>query len=184
MLRLRLIVLIIAAAAAAASARADQTDKRLDALFGQLAAAKDARQGGSLAGKIWQIWLETQNGDAKALLAEGIEEMDGEDYNAALRDFDKLVVLAPTFAEAWNRRATLLYLMDDLDGSVRDIERTLELEPRHFGALSGLGLIYMQLGKDEAALKAFKRALEINPYLSGAKQHIEALEKRLRNRAI
>ena len=184
MLRLRLIVLFIAVAAAAASARADQTDKRLDTLFAQLAAAKDALQGGSIAGKIWQIWLETQNGKAKKLLAEGIEEMDGEDYDAALRDFDKLVVLAPTFAEAWNRRATLLYLMDDLDGSVRDIERTLELEPRHFGALSGLGLIYMQLGKDEAALKAFKRALEINPYLSGAKQHIEALEKRLRNRAI
>ena len=110
--------------------------------------------------------------------------MGEKDYDAALKDFDKLVVVAPDFAEGWNRRATLRYLMDDLEGSVRDIESTLALEPRHFGALSGLGLIYMQLGKDEAALKAFRRALELDPYLADVKANIKKLEQELGGRAL
>jgi tetratricopeptide (TPR) repeat protein len=183
--RLRTMTLLLALVAAVPGlARADQTDKTLDALFAELKATTDAGRGNALTRRIWQIWLEPRGDKATALLAKGVEEMSEEDYDAALKDFDKLVVLAPDFAEGWNRRATLRYLMDDLDGSVRDIERTLALEPRHFGALSGLGLIYMQLGKDAAALKAFRRALEIDPYLADVKANIKKLEQALGGRAL
>ena len=185
MRRLRALTLLLGLVAAVPGlAWADQTDKALDGLFAELKATTDAGRGTALTRRIWEIWLEPRDAKAKALLAKGVEAMNEEDYDAALQDFDKLVVLAPNFAEGWNRRATLRYLMDDLDGSVSDIERTLALEPRHFGALSGLGLIYMQLGKDEAALKAFRRALEIDPYLADVKAHIKGLEQELGGQAL
>src|ERR1700688_4317521 len=137
--RLRTLTLLLALIwAVPGLARADQTDKALVALFAELKATTDAARGTALTRRIWEIWLEPRDDKTAALLGKGIEAMGEEDYAAALQDFDKLVVLAPDFAEGWNRRATLRYLMDDLDGSVSDIERTLALEPRHFRALSGL----------------------------------------------
>lgn len=167
-----------------APVRADQTDKRLDALFVRLKAAKDAAEGRAITTTIWHIWYETKDEKARGLLSDGIDAMDRQDFDSAKIDFDRLVKDDPNFAEGWNRRATLRYLVDDLGGSVQDIEQTLKLEPRHFGALSGLGLIYLQLGDDKAALKAFKRALEINPYLTSVKANVEEIEKRLKGRAI
>ena len=174
------LMLLAALAAAAGAARADQTDKALDALFAELQTTKDAARGETLTRRIWEIWLEPRDERAEAPLAKGVDEMSEGDYDAALADFDRLVELAPGFAEGWNRRATLRYLMDDLDGSVSDIERTLVLEPRHFGALSGLGLIYMKLGKDAAALEVFHRALALDPFLSGVKENIDKLERGLK----
>jgi tetratricopeptide (TPR) repeat protein len=165
-------------------APADQTDSRLDKLFADLKATSDPVEGEAITGSIWRIWYETDNAKAKALLVEGVDAMESDRYDAALADFDRLVETAPDFAEGWNRRATLLYLMGEVDGSVRDIERTLELEPRHFGALSGLGLIYLQIGNEEAALKAFKRAFEINPHLEGVKANIESIEKSIKEKGI
>jgi tetratricopeptide (TPR) repeat protein len=183
--RVGVITLVLAIVAAVSGlARADQTDKALVALFAELKTTTDAARGTALTRRIWEIWLEPRGDKATALLARGVEAMGEKDYDAALKDFDKLVVVAPDFAEGWNRRATLRYLMDDLEGSVRDIESTLALEPRHFGALSGLGLIYMQLGKDEAALKAFRRALELDPYLADVKANIKKLEQELGGRAL
>ena len=95
----------------------------------------------------------------------------------ATRIFSKIVEIDPDFAEAWNKRATLLYLTGDLAGSVRDIERTLSLEPRHFGALSGLGLIYEQIESADGAIKAFTAALEINPHMPWIVERLEALEE-------
>ena len=178
------LVAVLAALFAAGPLAADQKDKRLAPLFAELAAAKSPAEGDALSDRIWQIWLEAPDARAAALLAEGITAMNGAAYDTALAAFDKLVVAAPDFAEGWNRRATLLYMMDDLNGSVRDIEHVLALEPRHFGALSGLGLIYMKLGDDEAALKAFRRALAIDPYLAGDKENVQTLEKRLKDHAI
>ncbi len=87
--------------------------------------------------------------------------------------------LAPSSPEGWNRRATSRYLAGDFAGSVADIQRTLELEPRHFGALSGLGLIYSQLEDPERAVAAFEAALEINPHLPGARANIQHLRELL-----
>jgi tetratricopeptide (TPR) repeat protein len=170
--------------AAGYPASADQTDGRLDKLFADLKATSDPVEGEAITASIWQIWYETDNTKAEALLTEGVDAMENDRYDTALEDFDRLVETAPDFAEGWNRRATLLYMMGEVDGSVRDIERTLELEPRHFGALSGLGLIYVQIGNEEAALKAFKRAFEINPHLEGVKANIESIEKSMSDKGI
>jgi tetratricopeptide (TPR) repeat protein len=97
----------------------------------------------------------------------------------ALEYFDRLVEHAPGFAEGWNKRATVYYLMENYEASVLDIERTLELEPRHFGALSGLGMIYDAIGEPAAALRSFEAAVAINPHLDGARQRIEALRREL-----
>ena len=102
----------------------------------------------------------------------------------AVERFTELIAAAPNFAEAWNKRATAYYLMERYEDSVRDIERTLALEPRHFGAISGMGLIFLQLGDEVGALDAFEKVLEIHPHARGARFHVERLRERLRGKQI
>jgi tetratricopeptide (TPR) repeat protein len=165
-------------------AAADQTDKRLDGLFAALKTTKDPAEGQAITDQIWQIWYETDDPEVRALLAAGEQAMQDGNPHDALVDFGLVIQAAPRFAEGWNRRATLNYLIGDYDASVQDIEQVLALEPRHFGALSGLGLIYVKLGDDAASLKAFKRALEINPFLTGTRDNVEQIEKRLKGKPI
>ena len=157
------------------SALADQEDRRLDILFGRLAVTADAVEARSLEAAIWQIWLEPGDAKLEPVMARGIAAMNGGRLGAALAFFDRVTREAPGFAEGWNKRATVRYLMKDFDGSVRDIARTLELEPRHFGALSGLGLINMALERPEAALRAFEEVLMIHPNAAGARAHVKRL---------
>jgi tetratricopeptide (TPR) repeat protein len=152
------------------SAFADQSNKRLDMLFEQLRATQDMELGAALTQEIWHIWRETD----KAL----------EQYENALAALNQVVAAAPEYAEGWNTRATLLYLMGDYVASAVDVKRTLALEPRHFGAWSGLGLIYLNVGDERAALVAFSKALEWNPHLSGSRHKLEAVKKQLREHAI
>ena len=95
-----------------------------------------------------------------------------------------MVARTPDFAEGWNRRATVRFMIGDLNGSVDDIRRTLSLEPRHFGALSGLGLIYLQREDWGGARQAFDEALAINPHLPGPRQNLEMIEQRAREETI
>lgn len=106
--------------------------------------------------------------------------MASGDHETALDAFDDLVATAPNFAEAWNKRATVYYLMGRLDESVTDIQQTLELEPRHFGALSGLALIYDAVDQPEAAIRSLEAALEINPHLHGSRARIDQLREKLK----
>jgi tetratricopeptide (TPR) repeat protein len=163
---------------------ADQTDDRLDDLFLQLRSTDDRETGQRVTREIWRIWRHIDDADAYALMGKGVLDMAHRRYKGALRTFNELVQLAPGFAEGWNRRATLLYLMGDYRGSVDDIQRTLALEPRHFGALAGLGLIYMQLDEPQAAEAAFERALQVNPHLPGATGNLERLRQQIRDRVI
>ena len=96
-------------------------------------------------------------------------------YQEALEIFNELIAADPGFAEAWNKRATLHFMMGEIEKSRADVERTLDLEPRHFGALSGLGQIELLSGDREGALKAFENALDTNPHLPGARRMIERL---------
>ena len=112
-------------------------------------------------------------------MAEGIARLNEGNYDAALKLFDRVVELAPGFAEGWNKRATTLFAMGQFEKSVQAIDKVLALEPRHFGALSGLGLCDIRLGKDKEALAAFERAAAIDPNLPGVQAHIEALKQRL-----
>jgi tetratricopeptide (TPR) repeat protein len=162
------------------SALADQQDQRLEDLFARLQTTSSRAEAQAAQQQIWQIWIEADDSLANRLMRNGIEAMAARQNALALQYFDQLVEQAPDFAEGWNKRATVHYLMDDYAASVLDIERTLELEPRHFGALSGLGMIYDAIGKPAAALRSFEAAVAINPHLEATRQRIEALRRQLR----
>jgi tetratricopeptide (TPR) repeat protein len=163
-----------------APAQADQQDIRLEGLFARLQAASSRAEAQATQQQIWQIWIESDDRLANRLMQAGIEAMTGGQHELALQYFDRLVERAPDFAEGWNKRATTYYLMEEYEASVLDIERTLELEQRHFGALSGLGMIYEAIGEPAAALRSFEAAVAINPHLDGARQRIDALRRQLR----
>ncbi len=165
-------------------AAASQTDPRLDPLFRRLAATRDAAEAGQIEQGIWAIWLHSGEPKIDRLMAGGMAAMDAGDADTAEEIFDEIVDEAPDFAEGWNKRATLRYMTGDYRGSLADIARTLELEPRHFGALSGMGLCYLALGDDVRALDAFRRALAVDPHLPGAADRIRALEDKIKGRAI
>ena len=165
---------------APAGAAADQTDPRLDDLFARLQATDRPGEAEALEERIWRIWIEAEDPGQSRVMALGIRDMTLDRLPQALERFDRLVDMAPEFAEAWNKRATVHYLMGNYGASVRDIQRTLALEPRHFGALSGLGLIYDALEEPAAALRSFEAALELNPHMDGPRQRVEELRRNLR----
>jgi tetratricopeptide (TPR) repeat protein len=167
-----------------ASAGADQKDSRLDKLFQQLKSAANIEESQPIEEQIWEIWMQSGDQNIDALMAIGVASMNDGDYAQALRAFGRVVDLAPGFAEGWNKRATVLYLMGHYEDSIKDIAKTLALEPRHFGALSGLGLCNAQLDKQKEALDAFERALAINPNMPGIKLDAEEMKKQLGNKSI
>jgi tetratricopeptide (TPR) repeat protein len=177
-------LVLLACLLGTAGAAADQTDGHLDALFGQLKAAEDTEAARPLEAQIWAIWTQSGNDKVDALMMAGVAALNEADYDAALKAFSQVVAVAPGFAEGWNKRATTLYLLGRFDDSIKDIDQVLRLEPRHFGALSGLGLCNANLDKDQAALDAFERAIAIDPNLDGAKRNIEELKKRLARHSI
>lgn len=179
-----LALVLIVFAALSGFARADQNDPRLGPLFAQLKATANARDGARIAHSIWAIWFDSKNPAVSALLQRGQVHLRGNRFGEAAAAFGQVVRRAPGFAEGWNRRATARYLLGDYAGSLKDIERTLKLEPRHFGALSGRGLVYSKLGRNRAALAAFEAALAINPHLPAARLNIRILRKKLGDKAI
>jgi tetratricopeptide (TPR) repeat protein len=165
-------------------AKAGQDDTRLPALFDRLKTTKSAGEAEAIQQTIWAVWMESKNAEVNLLMLEGVDAMGQSGLQRALEAFDAMVKAAPEFAEGWNKRATVEFLMGDFKASVADIQKTLALEPRHWGALAGLGQIYVALGDDEAALRAFKRALEINPHLASVRAKIKELEEKLEKRKI
>jgi tetratricopeptide (TPR) repeat protein len=165
-------------------ARADQNDSRLGGLFERLKEAESPREAGEVEGRIWQIWSESDDGAVRGLMRDGIAALERGDYPHALTKFDQMVVIAPNFAEGWNKRATVHYLLGDYGQSLADIAKTLALEPRHFGALAGRGLVYVQLEDERRALEAFEAALAIHPNLTSAAANAEQLRKIIRDREI
>lgn len=159
----------------AAPAVADQRDPRLEDLFQRLRSTADEGEAQRIQGGIWRIWMEARDREADELMRQGVQAMALQQLARALRSFDRLVAQTPEFAEAWNKRATVHYLMGNFGASVRDIQQTLALEPRHFGALSGLGLIYDAVEQPAAALRSLEAAIAINPHLEGGAQRVEEL---------
>ncbi len=175
---------LLAAWLGIAAAAAGQDDQRLPALFERLKTTRAAGEAEALQQTIWAVWMESNNAEVNLLMLEGIDAMNQGDLKRALGAFDSMVKVAPGFAEGWNKRATVEFLADDYKASVADIQKTLALEPHHWGALAGLGQIYLALADDEAALRAFKRALEINPHLASIKAKVEEIEAKLEKRKI
>ena len=98
--------------------------------------------------------------------------------------YSRIIEIEPDFAEGWNRRATIYYMMGEYQLSTSDVMETLQLEPRHFGALSGQGMIYMQLMEKELALEYYEKALDVNPHMTAVKQSIEFLKKLIEDEVI
>lgn len=163
------------------AAHADQNDHRLDTLFGELHKTSSQYKANEIVGEIWAVWTEYDNEDAHFEMLKGIEAMGKQQYETALTIFDHVVQNNPEFSEAWNKRATVYYLMGKFDESLSDVYVTLELEPRHFGALSGLGLIHMALGNVPEAIEAFEQALVTNPHMPTIQMRVEMLKEHLRN---
>ena len=163
---------------------ADQTDPRLDALFTRLQTTDDAGDASLATNLIWAIWHQSDDDRINKLMRRGLAQMSARDYPGAVETFGEIIGHEPRFAEAWNKRATVYYLMGDYRASVKDIDRTLELEPRHFGALSGLGLIMTALGNEEAAISAFEATLAVHPFAEGARQNLQALQARQKRRSL
>ena len=139
----------------------------LDRLFGQLHKADNKEAAQAIEKAIWQLWAQSGSPTADALLQQATRAMSENAHQVALRILDTIVEIKPDFAEAWNKRATVYYLERQFDKSLADIEVVLDLEPRHFGALSGLGMIRRELGDERAALKAFRREVVKNVSLYG-----------------
>jgi tetratricopeptide (TPR) repeat protein len=170
-------VMVFVAVAVAASA--DQNDSRLNAMFNQLHELDDPREAQQIERAIWQVWSETGSDTADLLLARGVRAMNDQDFELAMDAFTALITLEPEFAEGWNKRATLHFIMGNFEASIADIDRTLELAPRHFGSLSGLGQIYALMERPKEAIQAYRRALAANPFIRGARATIEALRDKI-----
>jgi len=169
---------------AAPAGATHHTESKLDALFAELNRVESAAEAEPIEKEIWELWMESGDVELDSLMLFGISAMEIGNLPAALSTFDQLVAVAPDYAEAWNKRATVHYLMGNMEASIADVAHTLNLEPRHFGALSGLGLIYVAIGNDKAALKAFEKALAANPHLHEIENLVLRARQRLNGRGI
>ena len=156
----------------------------LDKLFDQLIEVNDSNNAEQLEKKIWSVWNEHPNNDKLTDKLEfGTELMQYGDYNFALIVFDNIIVTDPQWPEAWNKRATLYFLMNDFTNSLNDIEKVLSIEPRHFGALSGQARIFIKLQKYEKAIKSIERALKFYPSFR-SRELIPEIERLIKEESI
>jgi tetratricopeptide (TPR) repeat protein len=131
---------------------------------------------------VWKVWSRSGDTEADGLLQIGIEQMSRGDGPAAVETFTKVIERKPEFAEAWNKRATVYFLMGEHEKSLKDCDEVMKRNPAHFGALAGYGQIYLQLDQPERALSYFRRALRVNPNMRGVQQIIPQLEQLLTER--
>lgn len=158
--------------------------KSLDFLFGALKAAPDREAAEHVEARIWAVWATTPSDTAALLMSRVQTALEKKNNDLALKLLDALVKVRPDYIEGWNRRATLRYMQDDYAPALADIREVLAREPRHFGALTGLGLILQELGEDKRALEAYRAALAIHPYLDKVPERIRTLAEKVEGRDI
>ncbi len=163
--------------------RTDRT-RGLDFLFGALKAAPDEASAKHVEARIWATWMQTPSDTAALLMLRAKAAMEAQQMDVALKLLDAVVKLRPDYVEGWNRRATLYYLRNDYTHSLQDIEQVLVREPRHFGALAGLGMIMQDLGDEKRALDAFRKALAVNPHLEKVPELVKTLTEKVEGRDI
>ena len=158
--------------------------KNLDFLFEALKVAPDADSAKLVEGRIWALWLASGNDTTDLLMSRVKTAMDGKDNKLAIQLLDAVVEMRPDYIEAWNRRATLHFANKDYGKSVADIRQVLAREPRHFGALTGLGVIMQEFSEDKLALDAFRKALAVNPHLQKVPDFVKSLTEKVEGRDI
>jgi tetratricopeptide (TPR) repeat protein len=152
-------------------------DDQLDKLFGDLHQAKTSRDPDQIIADIWQIWGSNDSPTAELLIRQGTAAMNAHEFDAAEKTFIQLIESYPNYAEGWNKRATLYFIMGRYDNSLTDIQHVLDLEPRHFGALAGKAAILRAQGHTREALGVLRETLAINPHMASVIQSIKELEK-------
>lgn len=159
-------------------------NKNIDFLFGALKAAPDEASAKHVEARIWAIWIQTPSDTASLLMARAKTAVDAQKIDVAIKLLDAVIKLRPDYIEAWNRRATLYYMQNDYGRSLADIREVLIREPRHFGALAGLGMIMQEVGDEKRALDAYRKALAINPHLDKIPEQVKALTEKVEGRDI
>src|ERR1700759_2750733 len=163
--------------------RADKT-RGLDFLFGALKVAPDEASAKHVEARIWSIWMQTPSDTAALLMLRARAAMEAQQMDVALKLLDSVIKLRPDYIEGWNRRATLYYLQNDYARSLADIAQVLAREPRHFGALAGLGMIMQDLGDDKRALEIFRKALAVDPHMEKVPELVKTLTEKVEGRDI
>ncbi len=183
---MRQLVLAFAAAltlaACGANERAQRSNPELDALYAQLEAAPDAQTAEPIQEQIMAKWSDSGSATVDILLERATAAAAEGDEELAEGFLDQATALAPHFAEPWRLRANIAYGAEDYAGAIDAIQETLKREPRHFGAMAGLGLIYEEIGQQRAALDAYRAALVVHPHYEVALQGVRRLEPRVDGR--
>jgi tetratricopeptide (TPR) repeat protein len=158
--------------------------QNLDRLFEALKVAPDDDSAKYVENRIWAIWLATPSDTANLLMGRVKTASEAKDFDLAIKLLDSIIDLKPDYIEAWNRRATIYYMKKDFGRSIADIHEVLAREPRHFGALSGLGIILQEVGDEKHALEVFRRALAIHPHLERIPDLVKKLTDKIDGRDI
>jgi tetratricopeptide (TPR) repeat protein len=175
---LTVLSILVALSSSAFSAEDDRKrDDQLDKLFGDLHQVKTSRDPDKIIADIWQIWGSNDSPTAELLIRQGTAAMNAHEFDAAEKTFIQLIESYPNYAEGWNKRATLYFIMGRYDDSLTDIQHVLDLEPRHFGALAGKAAILRAQGHTREALGVLRETLAINPHMASVQQSIKELEK-------
>ena len=156
----------------------------LDTLFNALKIAPDETTAKAIEDRIWAIWISSGSDTCNLLMSRVKDATDDRDYDLAIKLLDAIVTIKPDYVEAWNRRATLRYIKHDYGLALADIREVLAREPRHFGALAGLGLILQDIGDEKHALQAYQAALAIDPHLRNLSDVVKTLREKVEGRDI
>ena len=179
----KILIVSISLLFASKIALADQNDPRLNNLFKKLNETENQDEIRDLISDIWNIWYEVDDPKVIEYFEKGIQAMNLRNYPLAIRFFNNLIEEDPNFAEGWNKRATLLFILGDYEKSLDDIEKVLDLEPRHFGALSGRAQIYLSLKEYEKAVDDLRKAKSIYPLIKSG-ENIKLIEKIIKDQQI
>ena len=159
-------------------------ENRLDKLFAELKRERNEKAAERIAARIWEEWGHSGSASIDLMMIWSKTAMDSKKFDVALDFLDQVVTMSPSYAEGWNRRATVHFMMQNYAKSMADINHTLQLEPRHFGALSGMGQIMKNTGHKELALEAWQRVLDIYPMMRSAQNEVATLSEELAGEGI
>jgi len=157
---------------------------RLDQLFADLRRERNEKAAERIAGRIWNEWNQSGSASIDLMMQWAQKATEDQKFDVALDFLDQVVTLQPNYAEGWNRRATVHFLMKNYGKSMSDIDHTLQLEPRHFGALSGLAQIMAETGHKQSALEAWQKVLAIYPMMRSAQDQVSTLSEELAGEGI
>ena len=164
--------------------RLDNREHNLDFLFGALKAAPDDETAKAVEQRIWAMWVHSPSDTTNLLMLRVQKAIEAKDLDLAVKLLDAIVKIKPDYVEGWNRRATIYYMKHEYGRSLADIRQVLKLEPRHFGALTGLGLILQDIGDVKEALEVYRRALKIYPRLKRIPDIVKKLSEEVEGRDI